>query len=75
MIYAALHLQLSGKYVVNIIQIPYGKKFWREENLADLADFAKIRQIKFPPNLIETTIRQIKFPPNLVETTIRQNFT
>ena len=40
------------------------KKFWREENLADLAVFGKNRQIKFPPNLKIIVIRQIKFPLN-----------
>jgi len=40
-------------------------EFWRQEHLADLAGFFKMRQIKFPPNLKIFAILQIKFPPNL----------
>ena len=46
--------------------LPQGKKFWPEENLADLADYVTIRQIKFPPNLNVFCIRQIKFLPTFL---------
>ena len=55
--------------------LPYGKKFWREENLADLANLVKIRQIKFPPifmlfrrplNYIPAKFKDIRHPPNFI---------
>ena len=69
------------KRFFNIFQIaiesylPQGKKFWREENLADLADLVKIRQIKFPPkftffrhppNYIPAKFKDICHPPNFI---------
>ena len=36
----------------DILNIPYSNKFWRGENLAQLAQNGKNRQIKFAPSLI-----------------------
>ena len=42
-------------------KVPKVKKFSREENFADFADFEKIRENKFPRKLFKTLIREIKF--------------
>ena len=41
-------------------RIPYWDKFWRGENLAQLAQNGKNRQIKSAANLIIFSLRQIK---------------
>jgi len=48
------------------------EKFWRGENLAQLAQNAKNRQIKSAPNLIFFWLRQIKSAPNLKKFLLRQ---
>ena len=50
------------------------KKFCRKENMADLADVAKICQIKFPPKSMFSSICQIKYPPNLIYFTLFPEF-
>ena len=40
---------LPLKFCQFSVLIHKGRNFWREEILADFADFGKIRQIKFPP--------------------------
>ena len=43
------------------------KLFGRVENLVDLTDLFKIRQIKSTQNLVKIAIGQIKSPPNLMK--------
>ena len=40
--------------------LPYSDKFWRGENLAQLVQNGKNRQIKSTPKLIFLSLRQIK---------------
>ena len=40
--------------------LPYSDRFWRGENLAQVAQNGKNRQIKSVPNLIIFSLRQIK---------------
>ena len=51
------HYFLGG---VIIFWLPYSDKFWHGENLAELAQNGKNRQIKSVPNLIFFSLRQIK---------------
>ena len=48
------------------MNIPYSDKFWRRENLAELAQNGKNSQIKSAPNLIFFSLRQIKSASNLI---------
>jgi hypothetical protein len=48
------------------------EKFWRGENLAQLAQNAENRQIKSAPNLMFSKLRQIKSAPNLIFFRLRQ---
>ena len=51
---------------------PYSEKIWRGENLVQLAQNGKNRQIKFAPNLIFFSLCQIKSAPNLIIFSLRQ---
>ena len=53
-------------------KIPYSDKFWRGENLAQLAQNGKNNQIKSAPNLIFFSLRQIKSTPDLIIFSLRQ---
>ena len=63
------HYFLGG---VIIFWLPYSDKFWHGENLAELAQNGKNRQIKSVPNLIFFSLRQIKSVPNLIIFSLRQ---
>ena len=52
-------------------KIPYSDKFWRGENLAQLAQNGKNTN-KSAPNLILFSLRQIKSTPDLIIFSLRQ---
>ena len=54
------------------MNIPYSDKFWRRENLGQLAQNAKNRQIKSTLNLVFFSLHQIKSVPNLIIFSLRK---
>ena len=54
-------MSIKLKVTFSAKQTCFQNEFWREENLANLANLVKIRQIKFRKNLYKSVIRQIKF--------------
>ena len=54
------------------MNIPYSDKFWRRENLGQLAQNGKNRQIKSTLNLVFFSLHQIKSVPNLIIFSLRK---
>ena len=50
----------SFPILIRVYYLPYSDKFWRGENLAQLAQNGKNCQLKSAPNLIIFSLRQIK---------------